>query len=118
MTTPRIAAVTAAVAETTTATTTRTTTATTTVAAVARTSVSVRVRITATVALLVLAGLVVAGAVVYTIESRRLNQQIASQTDQEFAELATLQEGGRNPETNRPYESVGEMLKLFLQRKV
>ncbi|GAA4729649.1 HAMP domain-containing sensor histidine kinase [Nocardioides endophyticus] len=84
----------------------------------ARTSVSVRVRITATVALLVLAGLVVAGAVVYTIESRRLNQQIASQTDQEFAELATLQEDGRNPETDRPYESVGEMLKLFLQRKV
>jgi signal transduction histidine kinase len=70
------------------------------------------------VALLVLAGLVVAGAVVYTIESRRLNQQIASQTDQEFAELATLQEDGRNPETDRPYESVGEMLKLFLQRKV
>ncbi|WP_345525669.1 HAMP domain-containing sensor histidine kinase [Nocardioides endophyticus] len=69
-------------------------------------------------ALLVLAGLVVAGAVVYTIESRRLNQQIASQTDQEFAELATLQEDGRNPETDRPYESVGEMLKLFLQRKV
>ncbi|MEP9365678.1 HAMP domain-containing sensor histidine kinase [Nocardioides sp. CN2-186] len=58
----------------------------------ARTSPSVRVRITATVALLVLVGLVVAGAVVYSIESHRLDDQIAAQSDQEFAELATLQD--------------------------
>jgi two-component system, OmpR family, sensor kinase len=55
---------------------------------VARTSVSVRVRITATVALLVLAGLVLAGVVVYTIESRRVDQQITDRIDQEFTEFA------------------------------
>ncbi|MFC6341901.1 sensor histidine kinase [Nocardioides hankookensis] len=78
---------------------------------VARTSVSVRVRITATVALLLLAGLVVAGAVVYTIESRRVDQQIATQTDQEFAELtARAQEGTA--------AGVGPMLRDFLQSKV
>ncbi|MBZ5740259.1 sensor histidine kinase [Nocardioides mangrovi] len=60
----------------------------------ARTSPSVRVRITATVALLVLAGLIVAGAVVYTIESRRLDQQVDARAAQEFAELETLQDAG------------------------
>ncbi|MFC7496044.1 MULTISPECIES: sensor histidine kinase [unclassified Nocardioides] len=84
----------------------------------ARTSVSVRVRITATVALLVLAGLAVAGAVVYTIELRRLEQQVAAQTEQEFAELAALQEDGRNPDTGRPFTSAAEMLELFLTRNV
>ena len=59
---------------------------------VATTSPSVRVRITATVALLVLAGLVVAGVVVYTIESHRLDQQVRAQADGEFAELRTTQE--------------------------
>src|SRR6478609_7340799 len=118
MTTPRIAAVTAAVAETTTATTTRTTTATTTVAAVARTSVSVRVRITATVALLVLAGLVVAGAVVWTIESRRLDQQVTAEIDQEFAEFGKLQDRGVNPATDEPFESPQAMVRQFLESNV
>ncbi|WP_457202781.1 ATP-binding protein [Nocardioides sp. HB32] len=59
-----------------------------------RTSPSVRVRITATVALLVLAGLVVAGVVVYTIESRRLDQQVQAQADGEFAELRAIQDEG------------------------
>jgi two-component system OmpR family sensor kinase len=76
------------------------------------------VRITATVALLVLVGLAVAGVVVYTIESQRLDQQIASETDQEFAEFARLQEKGRNPETNQPFGSVEEMVTLFLHRNV
>lgn len=56
------------------------------------TSPSVRVRLTATVALLVLAGLVVAGVVVYTIESHRVDQQVRAQADGEFAELRTTQE--------------------------
>lgn len=86
------------------ATTTATTVGTTT-------SPSVRVRITATVALLVLAGLVLAGVVVYTIESRRLNQQIASEVDQEFAELREFQAAG-------PFPSVKAMLRQFLLRNV
>ncbi|MBB3044084.1 sensor histidine kinase [Nocardioides soli] len=82
------------------------------------TSVSVRVRITATVALLVLAGLVLAGAVVYTIESRRLEQQIASSVDQEFAEFGKLQSDGVNPDTGRPFASAEEMVRLFFERNV
>ncbi len=99
----------------TTGTTTGTTARTTTTAgpvAVRTTSPSVRVRITAVVALLVLAGLVVAGVVVYTIESRRLDQQIASEVDQEFAELARFQAPGRT------FESVQVMLREFLRRNV
>lgn len=78
---------------------------------VARTSVSVRVRITATVALLVLAGLVLAGVVVYTIESRRVDRQITDQVDQEFAELdAHVQDSTT--------VGVGAMLRDYLQSKV
>ncbi|GAW51620.1 MULTISPECIES: sensor histidine kinase [unclassified Nocardioides] len=51
-------------------------------------------RITASVALLVFVGLAVAGVVVSTIESHRLDQQVADQADQEFSELRRLQ-GGR-----------------------
>jgi two-component system OmpR family sensor kinase len=83
-----------------------------------RRSVSVRVRITATVALLVLAGLVVAGVVVATIESRRLDQQITAEVDQEFAELAKLQKGGINPSTNQPFADPEEMVRLFLRSNV
>jgi two-component system OmpR family sensor kinase len=100
-------AATAAVATTTTRTTIATTTTADPVAVT--TSPSVRARITATVALLVLAGLVVAGVVVSTIESRRLDRQIASEVDQEFAELAKFQRG-------QTFASVEQMLRLFLRR--
>ena len=84
----------------------------------ARTSVSVRVRITATVALLVLAGLVVAGAVVWTIESRRLDQQVTAEIDQEFAEFGKLQDQGVNPATDQPFESPQAMVRQFLESNV
>jgi signal transduction histidine kinase len=80
---------------------------------VGTTSVSVRARITATVAVLVLAGLVLAGVVVFTIESRRLDQEIASEVDQEFAELAELDRA-----TDQPFTDVEAMLKAFLERNV
>ncbi|WP_345523222.1 HAMP domain-containing sensor histidine kinase [Nocardioides conyzicola] len=83
-----------------------------------RTSVSVRTRITASVALLVLAGLVLAGVVVATIESRRLDQQVAAEVDQEFAELAKLQKDGVDPSTGQPFASPEAMVRLFLQRNV
>ncbi|GAA4715690.1 HAMP domain-containing sensor histidine kinase [Nocardioides conyzicola] len=86
--------------------------------AVTRTSVSVRTRITASVALLVLAGLVLAGVVVATIESRRLDQQVAAEVDQEFAELAKLQKDGVDPSTGQPFASPEAMVRLFLQRNV
>jgi signal transduction histidine kinase len=83
-----------------------------------RSGVSVRTRITATVALLVLLGLTVAGVIVYTIESKRLDTQIAAEVDQEFGELGRLQQGGVNPDTDQPFQSVEQMLRLFLQRNV
>ena len=86
--------------------------------AVARTSVSVRVRITATVALLVLAGLVVAGVVVATIESRRVDQQITAEVDQEFAEFSKLQAKGLNPATGRPFDSPQAMVRQFMESNV
>jgi two-component system OmpR family sensor kinase len=86
--------------------------------AVTRTSVSVRVRITATVALLVLAGLVVAGVVVATIESRRLDQQLTAEIDQEFAEFATLQQQGVNPATDEPFDSPQAMVRQFMASNV
>jgi signal transduction histidine kinase len=78
----------------------------------------VRTRITATVALLVMLGLAVAGAVVYTIESKRLDAQITAEVDQEFGELGKLQSGGINPDNDRPFQSVEQMLRLFLARNV
>ena len=75
------------------------------------TSPSVRVRITATVALLVLAGLVVAGVIVATIESRRLDRQVQAQADREFAELRTLQEGGT-------FASPEELVRQFMEQNV
>ena len=79
---------------------------------------SVRVRITATVAVLVAAALTGAGAIVYAIESQRIQGQIVEEIDQELAEFARLQEGGRNPDTNRPFPSIGAMLDTFLARNV
>ena len=75
------------------------------------TSPSVRVRITATVALLVLAGMVVAGVVVYSIESRRLDRQVDAQADQEFAELRKLQ-------AEDTFASPEAMVRRFMERKV
>jgi two-component system, OmpR family, sensor kinase len=77
------------------------------------TSVSVRARITAAVAVLVLAGLVLAGVVVFTIESRRLDQEIVAEVDQEFAELAEFDRA-----SDRPFASVEAMIRLFLERNV
>ena len=66
-----------------------------------------------------LAGLVVAGVVVYTIESPRLEQQIAAEVDQEFAEFAKLQKDGVDPRHRRAVrESARTMLRLFLRRNV
>lgn len=83
-----------------------------------RPGVSVRVRITATVALLLLGGLVMAGAAVWTIESRRVDRQVAEQADREFAEFNHLVRDGRDPETDRPFADPESMVRLFLERNV
>ena len=77
-----------------------------------------RVRITVAVALLVALGLTGAGAIVYAVESQRIEDQIVAEVDQELAELAALQDNGNNPDTNEPFPSVGDMLDTFLARNV
>jgi signal transduction histidine kinase len=107
----------------TTATTTGatgTTGATTTEPAAERTrpsrpGVSVRTRITATTALLVALALTGAGAIVYLIESQRIEEQVADGVDQEFRELATFQ---TDPATGGRLGSVDELLKGFLLTQV
>ncbi len=77
-----------------------------------------RLRITAAVALLVTLALSGAGAIVYVVEGQRIEEQIVAEVDQELAELARLQEDGLNPDTGRPFDSVGAMLDTFLARNV
>ncbi|WP_347205794.1 sensor histidine kinase [Nocardioides marinisabuli] len=77
-----------------------------------------RARISATVALLVAATLLLAGVLVYAIEARRLGEQTASAVDQELAELSALQEDGVDPTTGEPFADVATLLRLFMERNV
>ncbi len=77
-----------------------------------------RTRITATVAALVVVALTGAGAIVYAIESGRVEDQMAQRVDQELAELGALQQNGEDPGTGRPFADVGAMLDTFLARNV
>ena len=53
-----------------------------------------------------------------TIESRRLDQQITAEVDQEFAEFTELQKDGVNPATSQPFASPEAMVRLFLRSNV
>ncbi|MFC4786519.1 ATP-binding protein [Nocardioides sp. MAHUQ-72] len=77
-----------------------------------------RTRITAAVALLVLITLTAAGAIVYVIESRRIDERMYAQVDHEIAELTALQETGVDPATQQPYAGVKPLLRGFLESKV
>ena len=83
-----------------------------------RPGVSVRVRITATVALLVALALTLAGVIIYTIESARLESAAAEQADQEIAEFLQLQQRGTDPQTGQPFASTQRLLRVFLERNV
>jgi signal transduction histidine kinase len=85
-----------------------------------RSGLSVRVRITATVALLALGSLVLVGAVFYTVESRRIDHQVAQQVDQEFAQLSGLADPPQpsaDPAAQR-FDSVRQLLTVYLSRNV
>lgn len=84
----------------------------------ARSGVSVRTRITAAVALLVLVALTGAGAIVYVIESQRIDERMNAQVDHEVAELTALQRDGLDPTTQRPYAGVAPLLRDFLRASV
>jgi len=78
----------------------------------------VRTRITAAVALLVLVTLTAAGAIVYVIESQRIDERMNAQVDHEIAELTKLRAEGVDPATQRPYAGVAPLLRGFLASRV
>ncbi|HYQ34160.1 MAG TPA: hypothetical protein VEQ83_13170, partial [Lapillicoccus sp.] len=77
-----------------------------------------RTRITAAVALLVLVTLTAAGAIVYVIESQRIDERMNAQVDHEIAELTKLRAEGVDPATQRPYAGVAPLLRGFLASRV
>ena len=83
-----------------------------------RPGASVRVRITAAVALLTILALSGAGAIVYLIERERIDEDTAQAVDQEFGELATLQDAGVDPETGEPFASPQAVVRVFMERNV
>ena len=78
---------------------------------------SVRTRIVAVVAALTGLALAAAGLLVYTLESARIEEQVAAHLDQEIEEFRTLQRG-QDPATARPFTSVEALIDLFLRRNV
>ncbi len=63
-------------------------------------------------------GLTVVGAIVYGIESERLDDEIAAAVDQEFREFEAIQDAGIDPDTNRPFTDIRAMLGTFLERNI
>ncbi|ABL81517.1 MULTISPECIES: HAMP domain-containing sensor histidine kinase [unclassified Nocardioides] len=118
MTTAAAAATTAATGAATTDPTTEGTDPRRSARPTSRPGVSVRVRITAAVALLGALALTGAGAIVYAVEGQRVEEQQLAEIDQELAELGKLHKRGLNPDTGRPFDSVGTMLDTFLVRNV
>ena len=86
-------------------------------AAAGLSGLSVRTRIVAVVAALTGLALAAAGLLVYTLESARIEEQVAAHLDQEIEEFRTLQRG-QDPATARPFTSVEALIDLFLRRNV
>jgi signal transduction histidine kinase len=83
-----------------------------------RPSFSVRTRIAISVAVLSALALGIAGSLVYTLESNRIQADITAKIDQEIAELAALQREGVDPDTGEDFTSVQRLLDTFLVRNV
>lgn len=79
---------------------------------------SVRARITVVVALLVALSMSAVGAIIYALESNRIDSAAVAEADQEVAEFVALQKDGVDPETTKPFASVEVLLDLFLSRNV
>jgi two-component system, OmpR family, sensor kinase len=77
----------------------------------------VRARITSTVAALVLLALSGAGAIIYTLESARVDERAREQAAQEVAEFRALQEPDPGSGATPP-ASAQELLDTFLSRNV
>jgi signal transduction histidine kinase len=59
-----------------------------------------------------------AGAVVYGIESRQLDEQVAATAQRSLAEFTQLQHRGDNPATGKPWTSIQQMLRSYLSSNV
>ncbi|HSO03439.1 MAG TPA: HAMP domain-containing sensor histidine kinase [Candidatus Limnocylindrales bacterium] len=80
--------------------------------------VSVRARVLASVMVMALLGVLVAGGVVYLVQARTLTSSITSSLEQEVAEFRALAETGLDPETGAPFASIERLLRVALQRNV
>jgi two-component system, OmpR family, sensor kinase len=83
-----------------------------------RSGVSVRTRITVVVALLVALALTGAGLIIYALGSAEIESEAQARAEQQIAELTTLRDDGRDPETGRPFGSVRRLLEGFLEQNV
>jgi two-component system OmpR family sensor kinase len=79
---------------------------------------SVRTRIITAVALLVTLALAGAGAIVYAVESARLQELAVDRINQELDEFAALDDEGIDPETGEDFADVRSLLVTFLERNV
>ena len=78
--------------------------------------VPVRARVLATVLVMALFGVLVAGGVVYLVQARSLTSSITSSLEQEVAEFRALAETGLDPETGVPFTSIERLLRVALVR--
>lgn len=79
---------------------------------------SVRQRITAAVAALTAATLLVVGVTLFVLESQRVDRVIDASLGQEVGELRRLQAEGVDPESGRPFTSPDRLVDFFLSRNV
>ncbi|WP_258233888.1 sensor histidine kinase [Brevibacterium oceani] len=95
-------------------TTTWTTTWTTTMTTDRRIRLTVQNRLTIAVAALSVLTLTVVGVILYTVESNSVGSRISASMAQEIAEMRSFAQNGVDPETNRPFSSVDQILSQFL----
>jgi len=67
---------------------------------------------------MVMAAMLGSGAVIYVVESRRVDTLVRSSVAQEFAEFRELQSNGDDPTTGRPFDDSSRLLEVFLERNL
>ena len=83
-----------------------------------RSGLAVRARIVAVLTALVFVSLVASGAIMYSVDSSRVERQAHLAAEQEIAEFQRLEAGRIDQRTARPFSSAEELLSVFLQRSV
>lgn len=79
---------------------------------------SVRQRLTAAVATLSAAALLVVGGTLYVVESRGIEARVDAGLGQEIEELRRLQDEGIDPETGEPFAGPDRLVDFFLSRNL